>query len=194
MRPFWAAITAAHQHIERMSAIVSDKVCKAIYSPWTIVKHRWLLRPSREEFERRKASNVPWHIIGFRIYLRNRDSFAAGRTRGVKTGKLLVDGSHGLARPTPLRVVINQNVPVVVEDNLIPAVTDNDGDWSLLYVWHRLWFDDWLEVAVEEVIDERADDLFWKLLPLIEGVAMPLGNVFDCEGWPLVWLEVQFFC
>ncbi len=91
----------------------------------------------------------------------------------------------------PWGVELDQDVLVLVHDDVVVVVRHNHMYGPVLLLRNGLGLDAWLDLAVDEVLDELANLLRGELLLLIERELLVLDRLLDGEGGPLVNLEVQ---
>lgn len=110
---------------------------------------------------------------------------------GIEGSKLIVLGGESLAVTAPGSVELNEDILAVVEDNVVVALGDDDGNGALLGLGDGLRLDGRLNLASNEVVNELLDGVGGDLLLLVEGELLVLDGLLDGEGGELVGLEVQ---
>lgn len=170
-------------------AVLLDEGDKVLDGAVTSVLNGRVLGARGVDLDGREASDGVGHIVGGGVDLSDGDLLAQ-LGAGVESSKFLVLGSEGLAVATPGSVVLNQNILLVVDDNILEATADNDGD-ALLGLGDGLGLNAGLNLAAKDVLDELADLLGVNLLGLLEGVLGVLGDILDSEGGEVLGLEVQ---
>lgn len=145
------------------------------------------LGASWEELDGWEALDLIWDVVGGGIDLGDNDLVSEIL---VEVGELIVLWSESLAVTAPWGVELNEDVLVVVDDDVLVAVGNDDGDWALLGLWDWLRLDGWGDLAGGEVLNELGDGLLSELLVLWEWVLGVLGGLLDGESWPL-GLEVE---
>lgn len=155
----------------------------------TSVLNGRVLGASGVDLDGREASDGVGDIVGGGVDLGDGDLLAQLGV-GVESGKFLVLGSEGLAVATPGSVVFDEDILLVVDDNVLEATANNDGN-ALLGLGDGLGLHAGLNLAVEDVLDELADLLGVDLLGLVVGVLGVLGDILDGEGGEVLGLEVE---
>ena len=153
-------------------------------------------------------------VVGGGVDFGDGDLGVVGGVGGVEGGELFVFGgeaagsvSYGgfkgvgginegnkdlrFAVAAPWGVVFHEDIFVVVNDYFLVIVSNDDLDRAFLFLGNRLRLDAGLDLAVDKVLNERADFLLAELFSLIKRKLGVLGSVLNGEGGELVSFEVE---
>lgn len=94
----------------------------------------------------------------------------------------------------PWSVEFNEDVLVVVDNNFFIVVGNNNLNGAVLGLGNRLWLDAWLNLAVNEILNEFSNILLCKLLALVKRKLLVLGGFLDSERWEFFGVKVEVAC
>ena len=174
-----------------VAAVVADEFGKSLNGAGTGVLNGLVLGTGLEELDCGEARDVIGNVVGGGVNLGDGDLVGEGR---VLLGQLIVLGGKGLAVSAPRGVELNENVLLVVDDEVLVALGDDHSGTGLLLLGDGLALDAGLDLAGDEVVNERADSLLADVLGstlLGVGELLVLGDVLDGERGPGADLEVQ---
>lgn len=174
-----------------VAAVVADKLSESLDGAGTAVLNGLVLGAGLEELDGGEARDVIGNIVGGGVDLG--DGNLVGES-GVLLGELVVLRGESLAVTAPGGVELEEDVLLVVDDEVLVALGDDDGGTGLLLLGDGLALDAGLNLALDELLNERADSLGGDVLGgalLGEGVLLVLGDVLDGKGGPGADLEVQ---
>ena len=80
---------------------------------------------------------------------------------------------------------------IILQNNLFVVVGYDDLYWTFLLFWDGLRLDARIDLAINKVLNERANIFNCKLLVLIEGELLILDGLLNGECGPLIDLQVQ---
>jgi hypothetical protein len=174
-----------------VAAVVADELGKSLDGAGTAVLDGLVLGASLEELDGGEARDVIGNVVGGGVNLGDGDLVGES---GVLLGQLIVLGCKSLAVSAPGGVEFNKNVLLVVDHEVLVALGDDDSGTGLLLLGDGLALDAGLDLAGDEVVNERADSLLADVLGstlLGVGELLVLGDVLDGERGPGADLEVQ---
>jgi hypothetical protein len=174
-----------------VAAVVADKVGKSLDGAGAVVLNGLVLGAGLEELDSGEARDVVGNVVGGSVNLGDGDLVGES---GVLLGQLIVLGCKSLAVSAPGGVEFNKNVLLVVDHEVLVALGDDDSGTGLLLLGDGLALDAGLDLAGDEVVNERADSLLADVLGstlLGVGELLVLGDVLDGECGPGADLEVQ---
>jgi hypothetical protein len=174
-----------------VAAVVADKVGKSLDGAGAVVLNGLVLGAGLEELDSGEARDVVGNVVGGSVNLGDGDLVGES---GVLLGQLIVLGCKSLAVSAPGGVEFNQNVLLVVDHEVLVALGDDDSGTGLLLLGDGLALDAGLDLAGDEVVNERADSLLADVLGstlLGVGELLVLGDVLDGERGPGADLEVE---
>ena len=85
----------------------------------------------------------------------------------------------------PRGVELEEYVFVVVHNDVFVVVGYNNLNGAFLLLWDRLRLDAWLDLSIDEILDERTNVFLGELLSLVERVLLILDGFLDGESRPL---------
>lgn len=91
----------------------------------------------------------------------------------------------------PWGIELEENIMVIVHNNVLVIVGYNNLHWAFLLLGNRLGLDAWVNLAVNEVLDEFADVIVGDLHVLVERKLLVLDGLLNGKRGPLVDFEVQ---
>ena len=171
-------------------AVLLDKVGEVLDGARALVSDGGVLATGGVELDGREALNLVGDVVQGSINLGD-DNLVLELRSGVLRSKVVVLGSKSLAVTTPGSVELNQDILGVIEDNVVVALGDNNGDGTLLGLGDGLRLDAGLDLASVELLNELGNAVVGDLLLLVEGELLVLDNLLDSERGELVGLEVQ---
>jgi hypothetical protein len=174
-----------------VAAVVADKVGKSLDGAGAVVLNGLVLGAGLEELDSGEAGDVIGNVVGGSVNLGDGDLVGES---GVLLGQLIVLGCKSLAVSAPGGVEFNKNVLLVVDHEVLVALGDDDSGTGLLLLGDGLALDAGLDLAGDEVVNERADSLLADVLGstlLGVGELLVLGDVLDGERGPAADLEVE---
>lgn len=174
-----------------VAAVVADKLSESLDGAGTAVLDGLVLGAGLEELDGGEARDVIGNIVSGGVDLG--DGNLVGES-GVLLGELVVLRGESLAVTAPGGVELEEDILLVVDDEVLVALGDDDGGTGLLLLGDGLALDAGLDLALDELLNERADGLGGDVLGgalLGEGVLLVLGDVLDGESGPGADLEVQ---
>lgn len=174
-----------------VAAVVADEVGQSLDGAGTVVLHGLVLGAGLEELDGGEARDVIRDVVGGGVDLGN--GHLVGES-GVLGGELVVLGSESLAVTAPRGVELEKDVLVVIDDLSLVALGDDDGGGTLLLLGDGLALDAGLDLALDVLLNERANGLLGEVLDgtlLAEGELLVLLNVLDGESGPSANLKVE---
>lgn len=110
---------------------------------------------------------------------------------------MLVCGQHSrvcknvrLAVSAPWRVELNENIPLIIENDVLVIVRNDDLDWAVVGFRDRLRLDARLDLACNKVIEELSDILLRNLFTS-ERELLVLDSLLDGKRWEFAFWKVQ---
>lgn len=174
-----------------VAAVVADEIGQSLDGAGTVVLHGLVLGAGLEELDGGEAGDVIGDVVGGGVDLGN--GHLVGES-GVLGGELVVLGSESLAVTAPRGVELEKDVLVVINDLSLVALGDDDGGGTLLLLGDGLALDAGLDLALNVLLNERANGLLGEVLDgtlLAEGELLVLLDVLDGESGPSANLEVE---
>jgi hypothetical protein len=174
-----------------VAAVVADELGEGLDRTSAGVLHRLILGAGLEKLDSRETSDVIGNVVEGGVNLGNGDLVSES---GVLLGQLIVLGGQSLAVSAPRSVELEENVLVVVDNEILVALCDNDGRAGLLLLGNGLALDAGLNLALDELLNERANSLGAEVLDgtlLGVGELLVLGDVLDGERRPGASLKVE---
>lgn len=174
-----------------VAAVVANELSEGLDRSSATVLDGLVLGAGLEELDGREASNVIGNVVGGGVNLGNGDLVGES---GVLLSKLVVLGGQGLAVSAPGGVELEKDILVVVDDEVLVALCDNDSGTGLLLLGDGVALDAGLDLAANELLNERTDSLGADVLDgtlLGVGELLVLGDVLDGECGPGANLEVK---
>lgn len=171
-------------------AVLSNELDEVINSSGALVGDRSVLATGGEELDGGEALDLIGNVVGSGVDLGN-DNLVLEVAVGELGSELIVLGGESLAVTAPGSVELEEDILVVIEDNVVVALGNNNGDGALLGLGDGLGLDAGLNLAGNEVVDELGNLVVGDLLLLVEGELLVLGDLLDSERGELVGLEVQ---
>jgi hypothetical protein len=174
-----------------VAAVVADELGEGFDGASARVLHGLVLGAGLEELDGGEASDVIGNVVEGGINLGDGDLVGESR---VLLGQLVVLGSQSLAVSAPGSVELKKDVLVVVDNEILVALCDDDSCAGLLLLGNGLALDAGLNLALDELLNERADSLGAEVLDgTLLGVRelLVLRDVLDGECGPGASLEVE---
>lgn len=182
------ALTTGHA-LGLVFAVLLDKSGQVLHGARPRILNGLALGTSRVELDGREASDRIRDVVGGGVDLGNGDLL--GQITRVHLGELVVFGRKRLAVTAPRGIELQQDILVIVDDELLVALADNNGDRALLGLGDGLGLDTRLDLALQNILDELANGLGLDLFGLVEGVLDVLCGVLDGKGWERLWLQIK---
>jgi hypothetical protein len=174
-----------------VAAVVADELGEGLDRASAGVLHGLVLGAGLEELDGREAGDVIGNVVEGGVDLGDGDLVGES---GVLLGQLVVLGGESLAVSTPGSVELKKNVLVVVDNEILVALGDNNSCAGLLLLGNGLALDAGLNLALDELLNERANSLGAEVLDgtlLGVGELLVLGDVLDGECGPGASLKVE---
>ena len=194
--------------VDAVLALLLDEVGQALDGAVAAVLEGRGLAARGVQLDGREALDLVGDVVGRGVDLGDRHltrevgvglvEFAELLVLGGETGIVLAGDSIWKVRKiirfavaAPWCVELDQNVLAVVEDNVLVVLSNDNSDRAVVLLGNGLALDRGLNLAGKVVTNKSPDVLLCKLIVLVEGEFLVLGDILDRKRRKLVSHEVE---